>query len=60
MMPAESMMMTRPAGETGDAYAPTYYPGTNDVGQATPIVLRASEDQPGFNFRLLPGRAVRV
>lgn len=42
------------------SYAPTYYPGTNDVSQATLVNIRAGDDQGGFNFRLLPGRAVRV
>src|SRR5579872_5604303 len=41
------------------AYQTTYYPGTRDRGQATPIHLRAGDDFPA-NFSLTPGPSVTI
>jgi protocatechuate 3,4-dioxygenase beta subunit len=53
-----------PSGESGGgaemAYAPTYYPGTNDLGRAIPLELHAGEDIPGFDITLLSTRAARI
>ena len=41
------------------SYAPTYYPGTRDRGQATPIQLHAGDNFPA-NFSLMPMPSVVV
>ncbi|MBI4165000.1 MAG: carboxypeptidase regulatory-like domain-containing protein [Acidobacteria bacterium] len=41
-------------------YAPTYYPGTNDLGRAIPVELKAGEEVPGLDISLLSTRAVLV
>lgn len=41
-------------------YAPTYYPGTNDVGRAVPIELKSGDEAAGLDFNLLSTRAVRI
>ena len=43
-----------------EAYAPVYYPGVTDSGQAAPIQLRAGEERRDTDFRLVPTRTVRV
>lgn len=50
------------AGESGveEAYAPTYYPGTNDPGRAAPLELRPGDEVRAVDFTLLPTRALRV
>lgn len=49
-------------GASGDemGFAPTYYPGSNDLGRAIPVELRAGEELPGLDINLLSTRAVRV
>jgi protocatechuate 3,4-dioxygenase beta subunit len=42
------------------AYAPTYYPGTSDLGRALPMDLHAGDDVSGFDITLLSTRAVRI
>jgi protocatechuate 3,4-dioxygenase beta subunit len=44
--------------ETG--YAPTYYPGTNDPGSASPIELRPGEEASGTDIAILSTRTVRI
>ncbi|MGH7754130.1 MAG: hypothetical protein ACREN5_15095, partial [Gemmatimonadales bacterium] len=39
---------------------PTYYSGTNDPGQATPIELRAGNEMTRIDFLLLQTRSVRI
>lgn len=48
-----------PGGE-GAGYAPTYYPGTNNLAEAQPITLAVGQEQTNLNFALLPVRTVRV
>lgn len=55
-----ALAAVRMAGDSDETYAPTYYPGTNDVSQAMTVTVRAGDDLTGINFRLLPGKAVRV
>ena len=52
---------TRPdAGdEASEAYAPVYYPGTNDPSGAAPVEVGAGDEVP-IDFTLLPVPAVRV
>jgi hypothetical protein len=47
------------AGGT-ETYAPTFYPGTNDIGQARPIEVQAGEEVRGIDLTLIPVRAVSV
>lgn len=50
-----------PGGQAPDeTYVPTYYPGTNEPGRATPVELRAGNELTNIDFLLLPARAVRV
>jgi hypothetical protein len=42
------------------SYAPTYYPGTGNVGDAQRLSLTLGTEQSGINFVLQPVRAVRV
>jgi hypothetical protein len=43
-----------------EAYTPTYFPGVSDPAQAAPIDVRAGDEVPGINLRLVPSHAVRV
>lgn len=56
----QMMMGVRAVSDTEDSYAPTYYPGTNDVSQAMMLTVRPGDDMTGISFRLVPGRAVRI
>jgi protocatechuate 3,4-dioxygenase beta subunit len=42
------------------AYAPTYYPGTNDLGRAIAVELKPGEEVSGIDINLLSTRAVRI
>jgi protocatechuate 3,4-dioxygenase beta subunit len=42
------------------SYAPTYYPGTRDSGEATPIHLRVGYNASGFDFKLLPANTFSI
>jgi hypothetical protein len=42
------------------AYAPTYFPGVNDVARAAALEVRSGDDMPGYDISLLPTRSVRV
>lgn len=48
--------------ETGepDAYLPTYYPGTPDLAQASPITVGFGEERYEVDFRVIPTRAARI
>ena len=41
-------------------YAPTYYPGTANLGDAQRITLGISEEQSGINLAIVPVRAARI
>jgi hypothetical protein len=41
------------------SYQPTYYPGTTDRGQASPVALHAGDDLP-LNFSLTPGPSLSI
>jgi hypothetical protein len=41
------------------SYQPTYYPGTTDRSQATPLPLHAGDDFP-LNFSLMPGPSLSI
>jgi hypothetical protein len=42
------------------AYAPTYYPGTNDPARAVPIELHEAEESSGIDITFLPTTGVTV
>jgi hypothetical protein len=43
-----------------DGFAPTYYPGTSNLGEATRITLKAGQEMSGANFALIAARMARV
>jgi protocatechuate 3,4-dioxygenase beta subunit len=53
-----------PAGPTGSnpnsGYAPTYFPGTANGGDAQRLTLAAGQEAQGTDFALLPVRLVKV
>ena len=52
-----------PPGATNteqDGFAPTYYPGTPNVTEATRISLKAGQEMSGANFALIVARMARV
>jgi hypothetical protein len=43
-----------------DGFAPTYFPGTPNVSEATRITLKAGQEVSGANFALIVARMARV
>ena len=43
-----------------DGFAPTYYPGTSSIGEATRITLKSGQEMSGAHFALISGRMARV
>ncbi|MDP3719410.1 MAG: carboxypeptidase-like regulatory domain-containing protein [Acidobacteriota bacterium] len=43
-----------------DGFAPTYYPGTANLGEATRIPLKAGQEMSGANFALIAARMARL
>lgn len=43
-----------------DGFAPTYYPGTPNLGEATRIPLKAGQEMSGANFALVVARMARI
>lgn len=43
-----------------DAYAPTYYPGTPNVAEATRITVKSGQEMSGANFALIVARMARI
>jgi protocatechuate 3,4-dioxygenase beta subunit len=58
--PNAFMPANQDAKETSETYAPTYYPGVYDVGQAAAVDLKAGDDIAGVVFRLAKVHAVSV
>jgi hypothetical protein len=44
----------------GDTYAPTFYPGTSSVAEATRITVKAGQEMSGANFALIVARMARI
>jgi protocatechuate 3,4-dioxygenase beta subunit len=42
------------------SYAPSYYPGTSDVSEATRVTVAAGRELTNTDFHLVPGRAARL
>jgi len=51
--------VTDPAGEPS-GYAPTYYPGTANVGESQRVRVDVGQEQSTINFALIATRLVRV
>lgn len=43
-----------------DGFAPTYYPGTPNLGEASRIPLKAGQEMSGANFALVVARMARI
>lgn len=43
-----------------DGFAPTYYPGTPNLNEATRVTLKAGQEMGGANFALVVARMARV
>ena len=50
----------RDSSATGYAYAPAYYPGTQDPAQARSVIVGLSQERAGVDFVQPPGRLVSV
>lgn len=46
--------------ESRTGYAPTYYPGTNDVAGAQPLTIRAGQTLNDINLTLLPVQTAQI
>jgi hypothetical protein len=42
------------------SYAPSYYPGTSDLTEATRVTVASGRELTNTDFQLVPGRAARV
>ena len=49
----------RTEAQTETRYVKTYYPGTADDSQASPVALKAGDEMP-VNLTLVPTRTYRV
>jgi hypothetical protein len=56
------MMMVGPniTNTEVDGFAPTYFPGTSNLGEAARITLKAGQEMSGANFALVVARMARV
>jgi Carboxypeptidase regulatory-like domain len=43
-----------------DGFAPTYYPGTPNLNEATRVTLKAGQEMSGANFALVVARMARI
>jgi len=57
-----SMMMSAPGttNTEADGFAPTYYPGTPNIAEATRVTVRAGQEMSGANFALIVARMARI
>lgn len=54
------MMMPNMNSTETDGYAPTYYPGTPNIAEATRITVKAGQEMSGANFAMIVARMARV
>jgi hypothetical protein len=54
------MMMAGVNNTESEGFAPTYYPGTPNVAEATRVTVRAGQEMSGANFALIVARMARV
>ncbi len=43
-----------------EGFAPTYYPGTSNIAEATRVTVRAGQEMSGANFALIVARMARL
>lgn len=43
-----------------DGFAPTYYPGTSNITEATRVTVKAGQEMSGANFALIIARMARI
>ena len=55
-----NFMMPGVNNTEADGFAPTYFPGTPSVAEATRIPLKAGQEMTGANFALIVARLARV
>lgn len=53
-------MMTAGTNTEADGFAPTYYPGAANIGEATRITIRAGQEMTGASFSLQVARMARI
>ena len=58
----QQMMMRCPACTSNeqDGYAPSYYPGTPNMGEAARVAVKGGQELTGMNFALVAARLARV
>lgn len=54
------MMMPGVNNTESEGFAPTYFPGTPNVAEATRVTVRAGQEMSGANFALIIARMARV
>jgi hypothetical protein len=55
-----TMVMPNVNSTETDGYAPTYYPGTPNISEATRITVKAGQEMTGANFAMIIARMARV
>jgi hypothetical protein len=55
-----NFVMTNGSNTEADGFAPTYYPGASNIGEATRITLRTGQEMTGANFSLIVARMARI
>ena len=55
-----TFMMAGVTNTEQDGFAPTYYPGTPNVNEATRVSIKAGQEMSGANFALIVARMARV
>lgn len=55
-----NMMMPGINNTEPDGFAPTYYPGTPNLSEATRVPVKAGQEMSGANFALIVARMARV
>ena len=54
------MMMVGGNNTEADGFAPTYYPGTPNIAEATRVSLKTGQEMTGANFALVVARMARI
>ena len=54
------MMLVVGNNTEADGFAPTYYPGTPNISEATRISLKTGQEMTGANFALIVARMARI
>ena len=57
---ANTMLMPGMQSTETEGYAPTYYPGTPNIAEASRVSVRAGQEMTGANFAMIVARMARV